>query len=197
MLCDECGMRPAIFHFVSIVNGEATERDLCPNCMARMKIDIPGQTGGLEGFLKNLLEEHKPKAQPEAEAADPAADALTCPQCGMSYGEFRKLGLLGCAECAKAFRDALDAPLRSIHGGTQHAGRIPGGAHNGTSIRVNIDRLRRELEKAIDEEEYEQAAKFRDAIRALQAQLDRREGSVRVRPHRRISEWNEGGEDDA
>ena len=111
-----------------------------------------------------------------------------CEQCGMTYGEFQKGGMLGCANCYKVFKTPLTALLQRVHGNTQHAGRIPEGAHSGTSIRMNIDRLRQKLQKAIADEEYEQAAKLRDAIRALTVQLERQESVIHVRPQGRLSD---------
>ena len=80
--------------------------------------------------------------------------------------------MLGCANCYKAFKAPLDALLQRIHGNTQHAGRIPGSVRSGVSIRMNIDRLRQDLVKAIAAEEYEEAARLRDQIRALKQQLE-------------------------
>ena len=53
-----------------------------------------------------------------------------------------------------------------------YAGRIPGGVKSDVSIRMNIDRLRQALVKAIAAEEYEEAARLRDQIRALKQQLE-------------------------
>ena len=104
----------------------------------------------------------------------------------MTYQEFQKLGMLGCANCYQAFKTPMTALLQRVHGNTQHAGRVPGGVHSGTSIRMNIDRLKQKLQRAIADEEYEQAAKLRDAIRALTIQLERKEADIKVRPHERL-----------
>ena len=114
----------------------------------------------------------------------------------MTYGEFRKCGMLGCAACYDAFREPMTALLQRIHGNTQHAGRVPGGVHSGVSIRMSIDRLKQQLQRAVAAEEYEQAAKLRDAIRALSAQLEQREKAVHVAPPERIENWihPEGGD---
>lgn len=192
MMCEDCGANPAVFHFVTIKNDERTERNLCPSCMAKYKKQLPGfDIKNLAGMLGNLLDGKK---APGKEQIDPETAAITCEQCGMSYGEFRKGGMLGCAECYHAFREPMTALLQRIHGNTQHAGRIPGGVHSGTSIRMNIDRLRQQLQKAVAAEEYEQAAKLRDAIRALTAQLEQREKNIRVRPPERIESTMEGGD---
>ena len=80
--------------------------------------------------------------------------------------------MLGCAQCYQAFRKPLEGLLMRVHGNTQHAGRIPGGVKSDVSIRMNIDRLRQDLVKAIAAEEYEEAARLRDQIRALKQQLE-------------------------
>ena len=40
MMCEECGVNPAVFHFVTIRNDERTERNLCPACMAKYKKQV-------------------------------------------------------------------------------------------------------------------------------------------------------------
>lgn len=194
MMCEDCGVNPAVFHFVTIRNNEEkTERNLCPACMAKYKQQLPGfDIKNLAGILNNLIDGKKGSKKEEI---DPETAAITCQQCGMTYGEFRKGGMLGCACCYKAFHEPMIALLQRIHGNTQHAGRIPGGVHSGTSIRMNIDRLKQQLQKAVAAEEYEQAAKLRDAIRALTAQLEQREKSIHVPPPERIetSADGEGG----
>ena len=183
MMCEDCGVNPAVFHFVTITNDEKTEKNLCPTCMAKYKKQLPGlDIKNLAGILNNLLDGKGSKK----EEIDPETAAITCDQCGMTYAEFQKCGMLGCAGCYKTFKTPLDSLLQRIHGNTQHAGRIPGSVRSGVSIRMNIDRLKQRLQKAIAEEEYEQAAKLRDSIRALTIQLERRESEIRVKPQDRL-----------
>lgn len=195
MMCEECGIRPAKFHLMTITNDERTERNLCPVCMAKYQKQLPGiDFSNLAGILNSILEKHPGR---EKEQPDPALAELSCEQCGMSYAEFQKCGMLGCAECYKTFKVPLDSLLQRIHGNTQHAGRIPGSVRSGVSIRMNIDRLKQRLQKAIAEEEYEQAAKLRDSIRALNAQLAEQEkkSDIKVEPPKRIvAEEDRGGE---
>lgn len=196
MMCEECGNNPAVFHFITIKNDERTEKNLCAECMAKYKKQLPGMDiKNLAGILNNLIEGRRSSREEEI---DPETAAITCEQCGMTYAEFRKGGMLGCAECYRAFKEPMTALLQRIHGNTQHAGRIPGGVHSGASIRINIDRMRQQLQKAVAAEEYEQAAKLRDAIRSLEAQLKQREQSIHVAPPGQIEYGKrEGGGDDA
>jgi len=197
MMCEECGIRPAKFHLMTITNDERTERNLCSVCMAKYQKQLPGiDFSNLAGILNNILEGSVGR---QKEPADEAVAALTCEQCGMTYAEFQKCGMLGCAGCYKTFKTPLDSLLQRIHGNTQHAGRIPGSVRSGVSIRLNIDRLKQRLQKAIADEEYEQAAKLRDSIRALNAQLAEQEKQtdIKVYPPLHIAaEEAEGGEID-
>lgn len=196
MMCEECGIRPAKFHLMTITNDERAERNLCPVCMAKYQKQLPGiDFSNLAGILNSILESC-PGA--ERQKQDETLGDLTCEQCGMTYAEFQKCGMLGCANCYKTFRVPLDALLQRVHGNTQHAGRIPGSVRSGVSIRMNIDRLRQRLQKAIADEEYEQAAKLRDSIRALSAQLAEQEKKtdIKVHPPKRITVDGEGGGQD-
>ena len=185
MMCEDCGERLARFHLVTIINGSRVERDLCLTCMTKHQKQISSlDFSNLAGILNNLLDRHN--GDDEAPSEEPVVD-ITCEQCGMTYAEFQKGGMLGCAKCYQAFRPQLIALLQRVHGNTQHAGKVPRGEHSGVSIRMNIERLRQKLQKAVEDEEYEQAARYRDAIRALTLQMERQESEIRVKPHERIS----------
>lgn len=187
MMCEECGVRPANFHLVTIMGGERVERNLCPACMAKHQKQLPGiDFSSLAGILTSILSGNRDEEKQEQ--MDAEYESCTCEQCGMTYAEFKKGGMLGCANCYQAFRTPLTALLQRVHGNTQHAGRVPGGVHSGVSIRMNIDRLKEKLQQAVADEEYEQAAKLRDAIRALSIQLERREGDIKVYPQARLDD---------
>ena len=111
MMGEECGVNPAMFHFVAIYNGEKTERNLCPDCMAKYKKELPGfDVQNLAGILNNLIEGKRSSGREEL---DPETAAITCEQCGMTYGEFKKGGMVGCAACYDAFREPMTALLQS------------------------------------------------------------------------------------
>ena len=90
----------------------------------------------------------------------------------MTYETFRKTGLLGCADCYKEFREPLEKLIMSIHANTQHTGRVPGGLAKRVSLKATVDQLKAKLVNAIAAEEYEEAARLRDQIRALKQQLE-------------------------
>lgn len=192
MMCEACGVRPAKFHLMTIINGDRVERNLCPACMAKQQKQLSGiDFSNLAGILNSIL---KDRTSQEQTIQDEEYKDCVCEQCGTTYAEFQKTGMLGCAHCYQAFKTPMTALLQRIHGNTQHAGRVPDGVHSGTSIRMNIDRLKQKLQKAVADEEYEQAAKLRDTIRALTIQLERKETDIKVKPPERLNSDSEGRE---
>ena len=62
------------------------------------------------------------------------------------------------------FEDNLASLLRRLQGSAQHAGKGP----VGTEKRIQFNKLKKELQKVIEKEEYERAAVIRDKIRELE-----------------------------
>ena len=57
--------------------------------------------------------------------------------------------------------------LRSMHKGVRHKGKSPKGFRNTRELEAKTRKLEKELEKAIKDERYEDAAIIRDSIKAL------------------------------
>ena len=183
MLCAECGIRPAKFHLTTISGEEMVERNLSQVCMAKYQKQLPGlDFTNLAGLISGFLGAAGAQGNKSSEAEDASAD-LVCPNCGATYKEFQKSGMLGCVHCYQAFKKPLEPLLMRVHGNTQHAGRIPGGIKSNVSIQMNIDRLKQQLVKAIAQEEYEEAAKLRDQIRALKSQITEEDARSEVEGH--------------
>ena len=87
----------------------------------------------------------------------------------MSFSEFNETGLLGCPNDYEAFGTLIE---RSVAGcqdsATQHIGKIPSQADKTIERQATILKLRAELRKAIQAENYELAAELRDNIKSLE-----------------------------
>lgn len=178
MICEECGVNPASIRLITVINGNKRERNLCPACMAKLK--NPGGTldfSSLVGLLGGILQ----AAEKPADGDEGDTPEITCPKCGQTYEAFRKTGYLGCPGCYRAFSEPLEALLKRVHGSTQHTGRVPGGIRGTVALKLNIDGLKQKLGRAIAEEEYEEAARLRDQIRALNKELEALEGTEKKR----------------
>ncbi|MCX6906047.1 MAG: UvrB/UvrC motif-containing protein, partial [Verrucomicrobia bacterium] len=69
------------------------------------------------------------------------------------------------------FSDGLEGLLKTMHKGTRHKGKIPVAQRGSQDLRERIAALQKKLEKAVAEENYEQASQLRDEIKAAKAKL--------------------------
>ena len=150
MKCQFCD-NLATVHLTNIVNKKKREVRLCEAC-ARKRNLLPSQPAGPSIDLKALLSLLVGPLQQAA--ADPTA--LTCPACGLQYGEFRAEGRLGCPTEYDAFRTQLEPLLERIHRSLTHEGKVPRG-------------FRQQMQAAAETENYEEAARLRDTIRQKEA----------------------------
>jgi protein arginine kinase activator len=94
---------------------------------------------------------------------------LACEHCGMTWADFRQSGLLGCSHDYQQFEKDLTPLLQRAHeGATHHVGKVPtrrGGTGVPMKRQVDVAKLRKELQRAVEAEDYERAAKLRDQIR--------------------------------
>jgi len=168
MKCQKCNHREANTHIKKVVNGEYTEYMLCSECAHAMGYDnvfdleMPDMFGGLlQSFFGGAL---------------PArSGASRCPVCGSTYGDITNTGKVGCANCYDAFYEELLPSIKRIHGNTQHSGKVPQSIEY-TEVKKDeeceneLERLKHELKKAIDEQNFELAAELRDKIKAKEAE---------------------------
>ena len=161
MLCDICGKNPATVHLTEIIDEQMNELHLCEEC-ARQKSAQMEQQFGLSDLLGGMAEFGKPEKEIEP------ASSIKCANCGLSYADFRKMGRLGCGECYRAFRKYLLPLLKRIHGSTQHLGKSPFKVAKVVKKKLDSEELRNKLQKAVEEEAFEEAARIRDEIKELE-----------------------------
>jgi protein arginine kinase activator len=63
-----------------------------------------------------------------------------------------------------AFKKGLVPLLEKMHGSAQHIGKVPSRAGKELVVKNEVLQLRKELDKAVEKEDYEKAAKIRDRI---------------------------------
>lgn len=161
MMCQECGQREASICFATIINGEKHEEYLCQECVAKKQL--------LRFDLSQLAAQLAKKKEPAAPEAP--VPQLTCGACGTTYAQFLKEGAMGCPMCYDAFREPLGAYLMKKLGRAQYAGDAPEQAGEQVSLRMERDKMKQRLHRAVEEENYEQAALLRDRIRALNERI--------------------------
>ena len=164
MVCDNCGGAGAVVHLTQVVNNETKTSHLCDRCAAEkgLQPNAPSSNLLLADFLAKI-------GSDELLSPGVPREDLTCPFCGLSTTDFKKVGRLGCPQCYSTFEAYLRGLLRRIHGGTQHVGKVYLPPDPSISEREKrLEALRRKLERAIDTEDFERAAELRDQIRTLE-----------------------------
>ncbi|HHX01119.1 MAG TPA: hypothetical protein GX739_00460 [Firmicutes bacterium] len=160
MLCEKCQKETASVHVTKIVNGEKTEAHLCQNCAKELgefglNIDLPNLFASLFDYAPFSGKLVRPKQ---------------CPTCRLTMEDFRELNQFGCSDCYETFRDEIEPLLRRLHGSNHHEGKVPAQGYATLSVERQIRTLRERLQQVISMENYEEAARIRDQIRALERQ---------------------------
>lgn len=158
MKCQKCD-KPAIFHITEMIDAHPLELHLCQEHASEyLHQNGVAPVGAAESdlALKDLTDDLM------------TDDFQTCPCCGAGFQDFRKTGLMGCANDYRVFRERLEPLLFGMHGGTEHVGKRPRRARGGSNAGATLVRLRSLLADAIEFEDYERASTLRDRIAALE-----------------------------
>jgi len=162
MLCDSCRERDAVIQVTQVTEPPLKQLNLCEKCAAERGIEtqltVPKQP--LTDFILAVQQKTLPASE---------ADALKCAFCGGTLRDFKNTGRLGCAYCYGAFESNLRDLLRRVHGNSRHQGKgyaPPAAAvEEGATV---LAELRDRLKRAIDQEQFEEAAKLRDQIKVIE-----------------------------
>jgi protein arginine kinase activator len=183
MICESCHQNLATVHLTEIVAKQKKELHLCEDC-AREKGDVfKGHfsvhdfLGGLESAAKGSSEKASSEKKKTGEKKDPApaktkapvSETGPCPACGLTFPEFKASGRLGCFNDYEHFKKELLPLLEKIHGATQHTGRVPSSVGQKLETQKVLTALRKDLNLAVQREEYERAAELRDKIKTLES----------------------------
>lgn len=175
MKCDNCN-KQATVHLTEIRNGKKIEKHLCEQCAAASEgVPAAKQHTPINELLTNFVMAHSGLSKDMGS---------TCEHCGVTWSEFRQSGLFGCQHDYDVFEKDLAPLLQRAHeGATHHVGKSPARATRGGEAApaaaaparprkaVDLPRLRKELARAVEMEDYERAAKLRDQIREAEGEL--------------------------
>ena len=186
MLCENCGKREANVRYTENINGRRRELNLCEECsqklgVGQMDFSMPIDFSSfLGGFMDELT---TPSFMPMLNTLK----QNKCNNCGSTFDDIMNTGMLGCQDCYNTFDDELDSIIKKLQGSNRHVGRIgkiidkkidekegkeskKTDLKNETNNKTKEDKkilLKRDLEQAIKEERYEDAAKIRDEIKKM------------------------------
>ena len=157
MKCQRCP-KPATRHITEVLGDDKFEElHLCEECAKKYLYEPEPK--------KTVVGKSNPVIESESNI-DPGAKQ--CAVCGIKFVEFRNTGRLGCPHDYDEFREELLPLLESIHGDMKHLGKMPRRKPHTRSTGLELIQLRKQLQSAVSEEDYEEAARLRDRIKQLE-----------------------------
>lgn len=178
MKCDNCKQNEATIHMTNIVNNEKTEQHLCSSCASDLQKD--GKISPFSSFVNDMWDSNfftneffKNMIYPNHVLE--AQHQKRCDHCGNTYDEFNRLGKFGCVRCYSTFQDQIGPLVKRIQGSAEYKGKIPSKGSGAFKVQYEIKQLRKELEKVIQNEQFEEAAQLRDRIKDLESTIRKHE----------------------
>jgi protein arginine kinase activator len=173
MFCEECDNSEATFHFTEISDNNQNELHLCMNCAKNINLNPDSNTHDHPLSLTTMLSFLNDETVENETSA-------TCPECGLTGVELSWHGRPGCPGCYKYFKTMLTKLVSGNKRMNKYSGKRPvnfleimtdikilARDENYKSINSSAE-LAEELNKAVFEERYEEAAKLRDRIREVE-----------------------------
>ncbi len=174
MLCQDCNQNESTVHLTQIVNNKKLVLNLCKDCAEKRGFHSPFEH--MPFPLAELVTGMVGSKAAPSKGGRKSTKVKKCPSCGMTFEDFGKSGRLGCGQCYRTFHLEMTDLLRKIHGSPRHRGKgvaaetVRVKSESNRPIKEGVreeTRLREELRKAIENEEFEKAASIRDQIRSL------------------------------
>ena len=156
MKCESCHKADATVQVKQVADGMVKEVFLCSDCAENSGLKSPAAVADfLFGFSG---------AKSKPESVSGSDNKKRCQVCNMSRTEFKKHSRLGCENCYETFAAELMPMIDDMHRALKHTGKAPARE----SSRAEIETLKAQLIKAVQSQAFEEAAQFRDRIKALE-----------------------------
>lgn len=194
MLCQNCGKNEVNFRYTQIVNGVKKEMALCDKCARELgleSIDF-SMPISFSNFFSDFFHDTESFLPSFAKTS-----LLQCNDCGMTFEDFANTGEFGCGNCYITFADRISPVLKKLHGSSKYVGREyrkaideleenknrfaeaqktkgkaskqkEGANKEKSEKEKQLEKLQKDLQQAIKEERYEDAAKIRDNIKEIE-----------------------------
>lgn len=116
-----------------------------------------------------------------------------CPECGQTLREIRRTSQVGCPHCYIAFQSVIADLLKRDDRSVQHTGSYPARLVKYRDFFEQRESLRDRLDRALDHEMYEEAARIRDQLNTLH---DTRDDQAEAAPEGRSADAEATEHDD-
>jgi protein arginine kinase activator len=156
--CSICG-KPAAVHIEQVVHSIKQTINLCESCARSYGV----LTSNVLPFsvAKNIGAALFGDLDPSETVHD------CCEHCGYTMELFKKTSNVGCPQCYESLREKLLPLIENMQKNLEHIGKQPKGFIIGAKKALTKESLEEKLQRAIEGERFEEAAKIRDKLRSL------------------------------
>lgn len=168
MKCQQCE-KPATFHITDLTGDDLLALHLCPDCAKHYlqpEENVETPAAASDATITGIIQQQLTLEQTAEDLKE--LDTKECPVCGVTFYKFRQSGRLGCPHDYEVFQNELEPLLINVHGAGKHVGKQPKRNPDATEEKTKVIRLRRDLQEAIEREDYESASEIRDHIREIE-----------------------------
>jgi protein arginine kinase activator len=146
-----------------VAGEEEIHLHLCEDCADHKGITSSGKSSELSvsHLLANVIEANG--------SAKKIRSKKICPQCGLTLRELKSKTKVGCNECFSTFAAEIRSVIHESFGKVQHRGKYPKRVQSYKRYLLDIQDLKKKLQKAVRSEDYEKAAELRDRIQELKS----------------------------
>lgn len=157
MICDFCHQREATFFVEQSSKGTKRKLHFCAECVRERGFSTDPKE--ISKALNSLFNEYFEKA---------GTGDLMCPVCGQKLSKILLTGFTGCPECYEIFKDKIVEYMKKqkIYG--TYTGSMPKRISTFRSPLTDRIEVQKKLELAIQNEDYEKAAFYRDYLHAIE-----------------------------
>lgn len=150
MLCQRCKRREATGYMERTINGVKTRIYVCPECFREAQAEMFSSLDNF-GLFSGLAGQN---------------DRARCPKCGTTLREISETCFVGCPYCYTELSEQIKPIIRNIQSAAMHIGTGPDAGANADEI----SRLKAEIGRAVESENYELAIKLRQRLREAEGE---------------------------
>lgn len=175
MLCEKCRKNKATIHLTEIIKNVKSEVHLCENCAKEIGLNskLSNFSLSVSDFL-SFIDTDQPLQ------LENSNNSMICLNCGKSLIDLKRTLSVNCSQCYHFLHDEISKLLLEIQNNNIHVGKVPDKTkstisneepnykkYNFDNKTENFEILNKMLNKAIDDERYEDAAIIRDKIQTF------------------------------
>lgn len=190
--CEMCGA-PADMILMETIDGVSKKIFLCRVCYFKKMKSI-----GMDELLRKIFSKSGngiPEeivrgltGGPPEILSENSSDknALVCPKCGTTSAGYSEKRRVGCAHCYEVFGQKINDDLIVIHGTDRHGGKN----RSSRKTDFSLDEFKTLYQKALAEEDYDEAIRLRSAIEKLSVPVKKKSVPASRKPKQKKSPKN-------